>query len=149
MPVYLSPFFFQTRSAQQTLGAITGTVVDPSGAAIPDATVKAVNIATNLEVDAHTKSNGSYVIPQLPAGTYKLTFMKDGFKTETHTQVLVNADRTTTVDATLAVGAVSSTVEVTAMPLMNQMDTTNGYVVDLKPFRRRRWAPAASRNWRF
>ncbi|MGB2636638.1 MAG: TonB-dependent receptor [Candidatus Acidiferrum sp.] len=117
-------------SAQQTLGAITGTVVDPSGAAIPDATVKAVNIATNLEVDAHTKSNGSYVIPQLPAGTYKLTILKDGFKTEEHTQVLVNADRTTTVDVSLAVGAVSSIVEVTAVPLMNETDTTNGYVVD-------------------
>lgn len=116
-------------SAQQTLGAITGTVVDPSGAAIPDATVKAANIATNLEVDAHTKSNGSYVIPQLPAGTYKLTITKDGFKTEEHTQVLVNADRTTTVDVSLSV-AVSSIVEVTAVPLMNETDTTNGYVVD-------------------
>src|SRR5580698_4001184 len=96
--------------SQQVVGAITGTVTDPSGAAVPDATVKALNTATNLEVVAHTKSNGSYLVPELPAGTYKLTITKVGFKTETHTEVLVNGNRTTTVDATLAVGAVSSIV---------------------------------------
>ncbi len=116
--------------AQQTVGAITGTVSDPSGAAVPDATVKAVNVATDLEVVAHTKSNGSYVIPDLPVGTYRVTVSKEGFKTETHTEVLVNSNRTTTVDAGLAVGTVSATVEVNAVPLMNQTDTTNGYVVE-------------------
>jgi hypothetical protein len=117
-------------SAQETLGAITGTVTDSSGAAVPDATVKALNKATNLEVTEHTQGNGSYSVPELPAGMYQLTFTKDGFETETHTEVLVNANRTSTVDASLRVGAVSTTVEVTATPLMNQTDTTNGYVVD-------------------
>jgi carboxypeptidase family protein/TonB-dependent receptor-like protein len=116
--------------AQQTVGAITGTVTDPSGAAVGDATVKAINIATNLEVVAHTKTNGSFLIPELPAGTYRLTITKEGFKTETHTEILVNGNRTTTVDTALAVGSVTATVEVTAVPLMNQVDTTNGYVID-------------------
>jgi hypothetical protein len=116
--------------SQQVVGAITGTVTDPTGAAVPDATVKAVNIATNLEISAQTKSNGAYVVPELPAGTYKMTFTKDGFKTETHTEVLVNGNRTTTVDSSLVLGAVTATVEVTATPLMNQVDTTSGYVVD-------------------
>ena len=137
-------------AAQQTLGAINGTVTDASGAAVPDATVKAHNLATNLEVVAHTSRSGSYGIPELPAGTYTVTITKDGFKAETHTEVLVNGNRTTTVDSTLVVGAVSATVEVSAVPLMNQTDATNGYVVDQAgPFRIRRWAPAASRNWRF
>jgi hypothetical protein len=117
-------------SAQQTLGAITGTVSDPSGAVVSDATVKAVNIATNLEVAAQTKSTGSFVIPDLPAGTYRVTVTKDGFKTETHTRILVFGNRTTTVDTTLVVGSISATVEVNAIPLMNQVDTTIGYVVD-------------------
>ena len=116
--------------AQQTLGAITGTVKDATGAVIPDAVVKARNIDTNLEVTEHTNSSGSYSVQNLPIGIYALTFSKAGFKTETHTQVLVNSDRTATVDGTLQVGAVSSTVEVTSTPLMNQVDTTNGYVVD-------------------
>ena len=117
-------------SAQQILGAITGTVMDASGAAVADATIKAVNVATNLEVTEHSQGNGSFVIPNLPAGTYRLTFTKQGFDTETHTEVLVNGNRTTTVDGSLKVGQVSTTVEVTATPLMNQVDTTNGYVVD-------------------
>jgi len=84
--------------AQQILGTITGTVKDASGAAVPEATVRARNIATNLEVVEHTQANGSYSVPNLPAGSYTLTFTKEGFETETHTEVLVNGDRTTTVD---------------------------------------------------
>jgi len=121
--------------AQQTLGAITGTVKDVSGAVIPDATVKARNVSTNLEIIEHTQSNGSYTVQNIPIGTYELSFTKSGFQKEVHTQVLVNSDRTTTVDSTLQVGAVSSTVEVTSTPLMNQVDTTTGYVVD----QRRTW----------
>jgi hypothetical protein len=116
--------------AQTILGSITGTVKDASGAAIPGAEVAAENIATNLNVKATTDSNGSYQIPNLPAGTYKLTFKKEGFGAETHTEVPVNGDRTTTVDSTLKVGLVSTAVEVTAVPLMNQVDTTVGYIVD-------------------
>ncbi len=122
----LTPFAI----GQQTLGAITGTVTDPSGAVVTDATVKAVNFATNLEVAAHTKTNGSFLIPDLPVGTYRVTVTKDGFKTETHTRILVFGNRTTTVDTSLVVGSISATVEVSAVPLMNQVDTTIGYVVD-------------------
>src|SRR5580692_1648289 len=116
--------------SQQVLGAITGTVTDPTGAAVPDATVKALNLATNFEVTVKSGSNGSYEIRALPGGTYKVSFSKDGFKTEDHTEVIVNANRTTTVDSSLVVGTVNATVEVTATPLMNQVDTTTGYVVD-------------------
>jgi hypothetical protein len=119
----------QCLSAQQTLGAITGTVTDPSGAVVSGASVKAINIATNLEVVSQTR-NGSFLIRDLPAGTYRVTVTKDGFKTETHTEILVFADRTTTVDTALVVGSIGATVEVSATPLMNQVDTTIGYVVD-------------------
>jgi flavin-binding protein dodecin len=116
--------------AQDVLGGITGTVKDSTGAAVPDAIVRARNVDTNLEVVQHTQTNGSYSVGNIPAGKYRVTFTKDGFETETHTQVLVNGDRTTTVDGDLKVGTVSTTVEVTGTPLMNQVDTTNGYVVD-------------------
>jgi hypothetical protein len=116
--------------AQQVLGAITGTVKDSSGAAVPGATVKVVNVSTNLSLSEKTETNGSYLAPNLPAGTYRLTITKDGFETETHTEVLVNSDRTTTVDGNLQVGSVTTTIEVAAVALMNQVDTTNGYVVD-------------------
>ncbi len=116
--------------AQEVTGAITGTVKDASGSAVPGASVKCANIATNLEVNAITDGNGSYLLPNLPAGTYKLTVSQTGFQTEDHTEILVNGGRTTTVDGNLQVGQMSATVEVTATPLMNQVDPTVGYVVD-------------------
>lgn len=116
--------------AQVTLGTITGTVKDGTGAVIPGVTVEAKNIATGLDVSEQTQSNGSYSVSNLPIGMYELSFSKNGFQSEKHTQVLVNSDRTTTVDSTLQIGAVNSTVEVTSTPLMNQVDTTNGYTVD-------------------
>ena len=117
-------------AAQTILGSITGTVKDATGAAVPGAAISADNIGTNLKVTAHSDNNGSYVIPNLPVGVYKVTFKKEGFDAETHTEVPVSGDRTTTVDSNLKVGQVSTAVEVTAVPLMNQVDTTNGYVVD-------------------
>ena len=75
--------------AQQILGAITGTVLDSSGGAVGGAAVTARNVNTNYQVTAHSQSNGSYVISNLPAGTYEVSFSKEGFETETHTEVPV------------------------------------------------------------
>src|SRR5580693_7493798 len=116
--------------AQQTLGSINGTVTDSSGAVVQNATVKIHNLATGLEQTANTKSDGSFSIVDLPIGTYSVTFSQGGFKTETHSQILVQGNRTTTVNGSLSPGEVSATITVTGTPLMNQTDTTNGYVVD-------------------
>ncbi len=116
--------------AQLVVGAINGTVLDSSGAAVGDAEVKAHNVGTGLELKVHSNPAGSYSIPNLPVGTYVVTFTKQGFETETHIHVLVTSDRATTVNGSLKVGTVSTTVEVTSTPLMNQTDATNGYVVD-------------------
>jgi hypothetical protein len=117
-------------SAQQIAGGLTGTVLDASGGAVPGAKVKARNVATNLETSTETQLNGSYTLPNLAAGTYAVSFTKDGFETEAHTQILIQTNRVTTVDGSLKPGAVATTVEVNAVPLMNQTDPTNGYVVD-------------------
>ena len=116
--------------AQLNVGGITGTVKDASGAAVPDVTVKAHNNGTNLEVSTNTKGSGDYTFPNLPIGQYSVSFSKTGFETENHSSIQVDGDRTTTVDASLKVGAVSQTIDVSGSPLMNQVDTTNGYVVD-------------------
>jgi Carboxypeptidase regulatory-like domain len=116
--------------AQQTLGSINGTVTDSSGAVVQGADVRAHNIATGLEQSAKTKSDGSFSIVDLPIGSYEVTFSRDGFKKEVHSQILVQSNRTTTVNATLQPGEVTAEITVTSTPLMNQTDTTNGYVVD-------------------
>jgi hypothetical protein len=121
---------FPSLNAQQITGAIEGAVLDSSGGVIVGARVRAVNAATNLTVTAETSKEGIYQLPNLPSGAYTVTFTMNGFKTEEHSEVLVQANRTTTVQGRLEPGAVATTVEVRATPLLNQVDTTVGYVLD-------------------
>ena len=116
--------------SQAVTGAITGSVTDASGASVAGASVTIHNVDTNLEIKAVTQGNGSYLVANLPSGNYSVIFSKPGFKTESHTAILVQGDRTATVNSKLDVGAVATTVEVSGTPLLNQVDTTNGYVLD-------------------
>jgi hypothetical protein len=113
----------------QQLGSITGTVTDSSGAVLVDADVKIHSAATGLERATQTNGSGAYDFFDLPPGTYVVTFSKAAFQTTVHSDVLVQANRTTTVDDALRPGAVAVTVEVNATPLMNKVDTTNGYTL--------------------
>lgn len=115
--------------AQQTLGSINGTVTDSTGGVVPGTAVRAHNADTGLEQTATTKNDGSFSIVDLPIGTYSVTFSKTGFKTDVHAQILVQANRTTTVNASMQAGEVTTTVTVNATPLINQTDTTNGYTL--------------------
>ena len=116
--------------AQQTLGGITGEVTDPTGGVIPNATATVVEEGTSLTRAARTNGTGSYTFVNLPIGTYTLTYSADGFQSQKTQHIAVQADRTATVNATLKVGEATTTVEVEAAPLMNAVDTTNGYVMD-------------------
>ena len=115
---------------QQTLGSINGNVTDSSGAVIQGAQVEARATATNLEVAATTKADGSFSIADLPIGTYGVKFIKDGFETDVHPQILVQGNRTATINARLTPGKVSVSVTVEATPLLNETDTTTGYTLN-------------------
>jgi len=116
-------------AGQQTLGSVNGTVTDASGAVVQGATVKARAVATNLSVEAKTKSDGSFDIADLPIGTYEVSFLKDGFDTIVYSQIIVQGNRTSTVNTKLKLGSVASTVTVAATPLLNETDTTTGYTL--------------------
>jgi Carboxypeptidase regulatory-like domain len=116
--------------AQQTLGGITGTVTDKTSGVLPDTSVTIVGDQTKLTRTQKTDANGSYGFVNLPIGTYTLTFTHEGFQTQKIPSITVQADRTATVNALLPVGQVGTVVEVQADPLMNAVDTTNGYVLD-------------------
>src|SRR6202167_3160798 len=125
------PFAFAPYSqAQQTLGGITGTVADKTGSVLPDTAVTIVGDQTKLTRSLKTNANGGYDFVNLPIGTYTLTFTHDGFQTQRMPSIAVQADRTATVNVVLPVGQVGTVVEVEAVPLMNAVDTTNGYVLD-------------------
>jgi hypothetical protein len=117
-------------SAQQTLGGITGEVSDPSGGVIPNATVTVVEEGTSLTRTTKTNGTGAYNFVNLPIGAYTITYTADGFDAQKTPHIAVQADRTATVNATLKIGQASTTIEVEGAPLMNAVDTTNGYVMD-------------------
>ncbi len=122
---------------QQTLGGITGVVEDSSGGIVPNATVSLLGDQTQLARTQTTSDSGTYNFVDLPIGSYTLTFSHDSFKTQKVPSILVQANRTVTVNAALEVGEVSTTVTVEETPLVNAVDTTNGYVLDKTQTRRR------------
>ena len=116
--------------AQQTLGGITGVVTDAQGSVLAGAKLGVVGAETGLKRDQISGSNGYYNFVNLPIGHYTMTVSSDGFQTQVFPGISVQADRTATVNVLLAVGTVSTSVTVNATPLMNAVDTTNGYVLD-------------------
>jgi hypothetical protein len=117
-------------SAQQTLGGITGTVTDSSGGVVPAATVTIVGDETKLTRTQQSNDAGRYDFVNLPIGSYTITVTRAGFQSLNIPSIQVQANRTATVDAALKVGQVGETITVEETPLLNAVDTTNGYVMD-------------------
>lgn len=116
--------------AQQTLGSITGLVTDATGSILPGTDITVVGDQTGLKRTQQSGGNGFYAFQNLPIGTYTLTFKRDGFKSQRFPGIVVQSDRTVTLPAQLATGEVAESITVEANPLMNAVDTTNGYVLD-------------------
>jgi len=111
-------------SAQTFRGTILGTVTDASGAVVAGAAVTVKNTGTSLERSSQTSSDGSYSIPELPIGTYKVTINQSGFQTFIATGVTVDVATERRVDASLKPGQISTQVEV-AGELLPQVETTS------------------------
>jgi len=122
--------FLTTANAQQTLGSINGTVLDASGAAVPGSMIAVTDTDINVTRTTKTQGNGFFQIFNLPIGTYKIRATHDGFDTTELVGVGVQEARASTVNITLKVGQVSTSIEVTANPLLNATDATNGYTLD-------------------
>ncbi|MGH9844698.1 MAG: TonB-dependent receptor domain-containing protein [Blastocatellia bacterium] len=100
--------------AQQFSGTIRGTVQDSAGAVVVGAEVAVINIGTNETRTAITEDNGSYVVPQLKPGLYRVTARKAGFKVSTIDEIKLDVQQIREVDISLTVGAATETVTVTA-----------------------------------
>jgi len=116
--------------AQQTLGSVNGTVLDPSGAAVSGATVSVNDAAINVTATTTTQKTGFFQIFNLPIGTYSVTVTQQGFEKEQLSGIKVREAQATTVDVTLKVGQTTESVEVVANPLLDATDATNGYTMD-------------------
>jgi Carboxypeptidase regulatory-like domain/TonB dependent receptor len=111
-----------TLEAQVLYGSIVGSVKDSTGAAVPGAGVTITNVETRLSRQALAEANGAYTFSTVPTGTYVLKVSLSGFKTFTQPAVPVTLNSVTRIDATLQVGAVSESVEVTAERPLLQAD---------------------------
>ena len=100
--------------AQTSRGGVAGTVTDPSGAVIVDAEVRLTNKETGVVRSSTTNLVGVYHFDAVALGTFDLEIKKPGLATFVSHEVVVQGNRTTTIDATLEVGGNDSIVEVNA-----------------------------------
>jgi len=100
--------------SQATSGDLVGTVLDKSGAAVPNASITAVNQATGVKSTAVATNIGSYRVPNLLVGTYSITASAPGFAPKTIKGIVVELNKTSTVNVTIEPGQVATTVEVQA-----------------------------------
>src|SRR5262245_61915 len=111
---------------QATDGNIVGTVLDASGATVPNATLELENLATGARFTTHSDQNGLYRFNNIPIGTYRITATAGGFNKAALDKVSVELNKTTTANFTLQVGGVSETVTVTEAAAL--IDTTTAQV---------------------
>lgn len=109
-------------NAQTFRGSINGTVTDPSGAVVPNASVKATETATGIDHNTVTTSEGQFAFQDIPLGFYKVTVTASGFPTYTVDKVDVSAGTIYTLAVRLTLQQQSTTVEVSAAALT--LDTT-------------------------
>src|SRR2546422_4090888 len=98
----------------QDRGTFTGTVTDPTGAAVPNVKVGIVQTTTNLKVDTVTNAVGQYRVPNLPVGSYKISFEAAGFKTSIREGVTLGVTDVIRIDTRLELGSTSESMTVTA-----------------------------------
>src|SRR5580704_7661651 len=134
------------RAQSTTDGAIGGTVTDPSGGVVPNATVTTENLGTGAKETGTTDGSGRYQIIHLQPGLYSLEVTSDGFAAFKALKVTVEVGRTTTIDARLAVKTASETVVATAeLPVITAdradfSTNINQTTIDNLPINGRRWS---------
>jgi outer membrane receptor protein involved in Fe transport len=108
--------------SQAVSGSLIGTVTDTSGASIPDAKIKVVEVNTGKTRNVATSTSGAYVITNLDPGAYRLEVEQPGFRKSVRENVVVLVNNTTRIDLELQTGVVTETVDVIASAAILQTD---------------------------
>ncbi len=109
---------------QEVTASIVGTVADPSGAALPGATVTATSQERGQTYKALTNDSGLYRIAQLPVGAYVVKVEKGGFALASYPAFVLTLNQVARVDVTMKVGQTTETVEVTGSAPLLATETT-------------------------
>ncbi len=116
----------------QSTASLSGTVSDPTGAAVPNAHIVVHSLATGADRPVDTDSTGLYSVPALQPGDYSVRASAAGFSNDTVPKVTLNVDTNVTLNLKLAVASAGETVQVEG-EAQNQIETqtiTVGQVID-------------------
>jgi carboxypeptidase family protein len=112
-------------------GTISGLVTDPSGAAVPNATVTITNVGTGIERTFQTDSGGAFVASAVPYGKYVVTVTASGFGKATSQPIVLNVGATVQVNLSLAMATTTETITVTGTSTtVDTASTTTGTTLD-------------------
>lgn len=144
--VLLSLLCFSATFAQTSKGFVVGTVADPTGAVVPNATVTITNTATGAVRTTTSQENGSYRLDAIDPGTYNLEVSASGFTNAKSENIVVASAQTAEVNLQLAVGGASATVSVVGSDNDVQLQTTDGARVNTLEQRQITELPIAGLN---
>jgi Carboxypeptidase regulatory-like domain/TonB-dependent Receptor Plug Domain/TonB dependent receptor len=114
---------FAAQAVAQSEATIVGTVTDPSGASVANATITITNLDTGLSRTMNTTGDGQYVVPDLRIGRYTVRAAAAGFKTTEQQNITLQVGDRARVDLKLAVGSAQEQVTVEAAAIAVQADT--------------------------
>ena len=137
-------FLAATCFAQSTTATLFGTVSDPSGAALTNATVIVRSLDRGVTRTVQTGSTGNYVVDLLPVGTYSVEVTAPSFKEVKREGITLNAEQNVRLDVSLEIGAVNQVVSVTADAL--QVDSRSAVLGATLDTRRVNDLPISGRN---
>lgn len=135
--------------AQVAGGTISGTISDSSGRIIPSANVLIKNVATGVNRETTTNTDGLYTAPNLVPGTYEITVKSAGFKIEVKTGIPLTVGATQVIDVTMQIGTALEKIEVSTEAPAVQVSTSdisavvNATTVRELPLNGRSWTDLA------
>jgi hypothetical protein len=119
--------------AQTATGTIVGTVLDATGGGVPGASVTVTNVATNAAGKTTTGAAGTYLVPLLKPGSYRVEVSAPGFKKFLQDGIVLQVQQQARVDISLQVGDVAESVSVTGdAAVVETTSSSIGKVVDNK-----------------
>ena len=119
--------------AQTSQARITGRVLDPAGAVIPNVEVTATNVATGVPTRVRSNEAGIYALPFLQPGEYTLSAVATGFKKYERKGIVLETAEVVEIDLKLEVGSVTDVVEVRAeAPLLESASSSVGQFIEGK-----------------
>jgi Carboxypeptidase regulatory-like domain len=122
-PPVAAPLRDEIAAKETSAAALSGTVTDAAGAAIPGATITVTNPVAQITLTTTTGPDGRYRIANLPDGAYNIKAQSPGFETHTATAGPIAASHPNTADFVLQVGAATQTVTVEADSLQLERES--------------------------